>query len=199
MVGLTTNVAPVHMVVVNVPIVAFGFTVTTIVKLTLFVQPFVNTGVIVYVAVATALVVLVKEAVIKLWLLKATDDNNDPTGLSTGEAQVYVVLAGIILPLIKFGSTLIEPPLQITCVIPLIRATGFTVTITLKGTLLQDPVGGTGVTVKLAVNGLAVELDSTPLIKVSELPVPPDTIDKPAGNVEFTQLYDVLEGTVLPC
>jgi hypothetical protein len=187
------------MVVVNVPIVAFGLTVTTIVKLTLFVQPFVNTGVIVYVAVATALVVLVKDAVIKLWLLKATVDNNDPTGLATGEAQVYVVLAGIILPLIKFGSTLIEPPLQITCVIPLIRAIGLTVTITLKGTLLQDPVGGTGVTVKLAVNGTEFVLLITPLINDNEVPVPPETIDKPADNVEFTQLYNVFAGTILPC
>ena len=48
LVGLTVKLVPVHIVVVRADgMVTFGFTVTTIVKLALLVQPLVNTGVIV--------------------------------------------------------------------------------------------------------------------------------------------------------
>ena len=78
-------------------------------------------------------------------------------------------------------------------------ALGFTVTITLKAALPHAPVGGTGVTLKLAVNGTELVLLITPLINVNELPVSPALIVNPAGNVEFVQLYKVFAGTILPC
>ena len=78
-------------------------------------------------------------------------------------------------------------------------AVGFTVTITLKAALPHAPVGGTGVTVKLAVNGIELVLLITPLINDNELPEPPALIVNPAGNVELVQLYNVFAGTILPC
>ena len=78
-------------------------------------------------------------------------------------------------------------------------ALGFTVTITLNAALAHANVGGTGVTVKLAVNGTELELLITPLINVNELPVSPALIVNPAGNVELVQLYNVFAGTILPC
>jgi hypothetical protein len=81
----------------------------------------------------------------------------------------------------------------------LILALGFTVTITLKAALPHAPVGGTGITVKLAVNGTELVLLITPLINDNDVPVPPELIVNPAGNVELVQLYNVFAGTILPC
>ena len=78
-------------------------------------------------------------------------------------------------------------------------ALGFTVTITLNAALPHAPVGGTGVTVKLAVNGIELVLLITPLINVRELPVCPALIVNSAGKVGFVQLYNVFAGTILPC
>jgi hypothetical protein len=78
-------------------------------------------------------------------------------------------------------------------------ALGFTVTITLKAALPHAPVGGTGVTLKLAVNGTELVLLITPLINDNELPVSPALIVNPAGNVEFVHEYKVFAGTILPC
>jgi hypothetical protein len=78
-------------------------------------------------------------------------------------------------------------------------ALGFTVTITLNAALPHAPVGGTGVTLKLAVNGTELVLLITPLINDNELPVSPALIVNPAGNVEFVHEYKVFAGTILPC
>jgi hypothetical protein len=77
----------------------------------------------------------------------------------------------------------------------LIFAVGFTVTITLKAALPHCPVGGVGITLKLADKGTALELLMVP---VMALPAPEVLIVKLAFEVAVVQVYVVLAGTMLP-
>ena len=70
--------------------------------------------------------------------------------MADGESQVYFVPIGTIFPPIAAGSKLIKSPLQITCVMPLMRANGFTVTVTVNPAEVQPP-GTFGVTKYVAV------------------------------------------------
>ena len=84
------------------------------------------------------------------------------------------------------GFTEKLPSLQITAVIPLIRARGFTVMVMLKGDPTQLPCGDLGVTVYVAVRGAAVVLLMIAL-KDKVLALEPDNGLNPA-TAETVQL-----------
>ena len=73
------------------------------------------------------------------------EDNKEPGGSATGDVQVYRVPAGIILPAIVTGSTLMLPSLQITRVIPLILAKGKTPSVSVNPEEVHPPAATTGV------------------------------------------------------
>jgi hypothetical protein len=78
------------------------------------------------------------------------------------------------------------PSLQTTAVIPLIRASGFTVMVMLNGVPTQMPCGDLGVTVYVAVRGAAVVLLMIAL-KDEVLALEPDNGLNPA-TAETVQL-----------
>ena len=67
----------------------------------------------------------------------------------------------------------------------MIAALGFTVTITLKAALPHCPVGGVGVTLKLADKGTELVLLMVPVI---ELPAPDVAMVKLAGELAVVQV-----------
>ena len=138
-IGVILKVTPPQVVVVIGVITAVGFKVT--VKVNVEPTPQLTlVGVTVYVAVCCVLEVLVNSP------LMFTDplpvDIPVILPVVPGADQLYVVPTGTI-PLVTFvGVTVKLTPLQLTAVIALITAAGFTVTVTENTTPVQLPLVG---------------------------------------------------------
>jgi len=140
--GVTLNITPLHVVVVNGFTVADGFTITVTVN-EAFAPQLSVVGVTVYVAVCDTLVGLVKVPVILFDPPPVLPPVIKP--VTTGALHAYVVPAGTIpfVPLV--GVTVNNTPLQLTPVIAVTLATGFNVTV--KVNVEPTPQGELGVTI----------------------------------------------------
>jgi hypothetical protein len=171
-------VPPLQIVAVWAGTTGVGFKVTVTVKVPPVQVP--ETGVTVYVAVCTVLVVLFNVPVIcKAPLPVAPPENPDPDGAG----QLYVVLDGTI-PLVPLAGVTVNPVLLHTVVvIAFMDGTGFTVTVTVKDAPTQKPSDPeVGVNVYVAVTALLVVLVSVPEIFEAPLPEVPPVNPVPEGD-----------------
>ena len=168
--GVEVKPVPPQVVLVIAVICGVGSTVTVTVNVAPVQLP--DSGVTVYVAVATALVLLVSN-----WLMFACafvcslPPSIEFSGLRTGVAHVYVVPEGTIPfgPLAGEDVKLLIP--HIVVVIAVMAGVGLTVTVNVKVAPVQLP--DNGVTVYVAVCVILVGLPSVPLMLAAPLPAAP--------------------------
>ena len=140
-VGVTVKLIPVQLVAVIAVITAVGFRLIVTVKLVPVQLP--DTGVTIYVAVCATLVGFVNVPLTFIAFVPLNPPVIPP--VTDGAPQLYKVPAGIT-PFVTFvGVTVNNTPLQVTPVIAVIPAVGFTVTVTVKLVPVQLP--DTGVTI----------------------------------------------------
>ncbi len=188
-VGVTLKNTPLHVVVLIGVTAAFGLIVTVTVNV-VFVPQLTVVGVTIYVAVCAALVGFTKLPVILAAPLPLAPPVILPVTL--GALQLYNVPAGTI-PFVPFtGVSVNNTPVQLTPVIALILAVGFTVTVNVKFPFTPQ-LTEVGVIVYVAVCVVFVGLVNVPVIIDAPLPVPPPVILPVTDGA--LQLYNVPAGT----
>lgn len=187
--GVIANAIPLQVTAVNAFTVAFGLIATVSVKDAAAPQ-FTVTGVTMYVAVCTVLVVLISVPVTDATGVICDTPPTKP--VPVGIDQVYSVPAGITPLVPSAGKTVNVIPLQVTVVIGVTIAVGSTVTVRVNGWLIPQPVFG--VTIYVAVTAELVILLSVPVTEVTSLAC--DTPPVKPVPVGVDQVYKVPAGTI---
>ena len=170
-VGVIVKLTPLHVVFVIAVTCASGFRFTVTEKDAPVHDP--DTGVTIYVAVTTPIVVFVKVPVMELTPTPCEAPPVNP--LPVGALHVYVVPAGTI-PFVPFtGLTVNNTPPHPVVLIGVITAVGLIVTVTVNVAFTPHDVE-VGVTVYVAVCTVFVGFVKLPVIPDAPLPVPPPVI-----------------------
>ena len=195
---------PLQVVVLIAAICASGFKFTVTEKDAPVHDP--DTGVTIYVAVTTLIVVFVKVPVMELTPTPCEAPPVNP--LPVGALHVYVVPAGTI-PFVPFtGLTVNNTPPQLVVLIGVIDDVGLTVTVTVNVAFAPHKFD-VGVTVNVAVCCTFVGLIKVPIILAAPLPVPPPVIPPvtvgalhpnvvPAGTIPFVPFTGVTTNPIPP-
>ena len=197
-VGVTPKLTPLHDVAVIAVINADGFRFTVTEKEAPVHDP--DTGVTIYVAVTTPIVVFVKVPVIEFTPDACDNPPVNPTPV--GVVQVYVVPAGTI-PFVPFtGLTVNNTPPHPVVLIGVITAVGLIVTVNVNVAFVPHKVL-VGVIVYVAVCVVFVGFTNVPVIVDALLPDAPPVIlpvtpgalhvyTVPAGTIPFVPFTGVI-------